>query len=336
MSDAQPRLSIIIPAYNTETLLRKCVESVLEQTYPQDHMEIIIVDDGSADSTGLVADALEAENDNVICFHESNAGSSAARNLGLSHATGDYIGFVDSDDYIDPHMYEVLVDALVRNHARMAQVCRDEIAEDGKKLPDVVIPPQQEQTVSAEEFLCSLLMHTGDTSYCTKLTARELFSQKMQFPTGMLNEDFYLLFHMLPEAGSVVILPQQYYHVFYRTGSNSRKKQQDKDCFPPVFTDIVNNADAVTAFVSAKYPALVPVAVRFGLVQRLDYLLHIPISRMTGDNRFYRQVVHYVRVHFREILVNPYLSRRDRIYLLLLAPAPKLVRTLHARKKGLL
>ncbi len=336
MNDERPRLSVIIPAYNTETLLQKCVESVLRQTYPQDHLQIIIVDDGSTDRTGFLADQLAAENENVVCFHQANAGSSAARNLGLSHATGDFVGFVDSDDYIDPHMYEALAGAIVRNHAQMAQVCRDEIAQDGTRLPDVVTPPRQEQVVSAEDFLKTLLLHTGDTSYCTKLTARELFSRKMQFPTGMLNEDFYLLFHMLPQAGQVVILPQQYYHVFYRTGSNSRKELKDRDYFPPVFTDIVNNADAVTEFVRAEYPALVPFALRFGLVQRLDYLLHIPISRMTEDNRFYRQVVHYVRGHLGEIISNPYLSRRDRTYLLLLAPAPKLVRTLHARKKGLL
>ena len=330
MNVEQPRISVIIPAYNTQTLLERCVRSVCAQTYPQSQMEIIIVDDGSTDGTGILGDRLAAEYANVICYHEANAGSSAARNLGLSHATGVYVGFVDSDDYVDPRMYEALVEALQRRTARMAQVCRDEIAEDGTKLPDVVAVPQAELVVTAQAFLKSLLMHEGDTSYCTKLVARDLFANGMQFPTGMLNEDFYLLFHMLPEAGQVVILPQQYYHVFYRTGSNSRKKAQDKDYFPPVFTDIVNNADAVTDFVKEKYPQLLPVAKRFGLVQRLDYLLHIPLSLMRKENAFYISVVRYLRHNLAEIITNPYLSRKNKIYLLLLAPAPRLLRTLHA------
>ena len=330
MNVEQPRISVIIPAYNTQTLLERCVRSVCAQTYPQSQMEIIIVDDGSTDETGMLGDRLAAEYANVVCYHEANAGSSAARNLGLSHATGVYVGFVDSDDYVDPHMYKALVEALQRRNARMAQVCRDEIAEDGTKLPDVVAVPQTELVVTAQAFLKSLLMHEGDTSYCTKLVARDLFADGMQFPTGMLNEDFYLLFHMLPEAGQVVILPHQYYHVFYRTGSNSRKRVQDKDYFPPVFTDIVNNADAVTDFVKKKYPQLLPVAKRFGLVQRLDYLLHIPLSLMRKENAFYISVVGYLRHNLAEIITNPYLGRKNKIYLLLFAPAPRLLRTIHA------
>ncbi|MBP7347128.1 MAG: glycosyltransferase [Butyrivibrio sp.] len=335
MSLDQPRISVIIPAYNTQTLLERCVDSVCAQTYPGDLLEIIIVDDGSTDGTGILGDRLAAEHSNVTCYHEANAGSSAARNLGLSHATGAYVGFVDSDDYVDPHMYEELAAVLQRRNAKIAQVCRDEIAEDGTRLPDVVAVPKAELVVTAQEFLRSLLLHQGDTSYCTKLVARDLFTEDMQFPTGMLNEDFFLLFHMLPNAEKVVIIPRQYYHVFYRTGSNSRKKEQDKNYFPPVFTDIVNNADAVTDFVKEKYPQLMPFAKRFGLVQRLDYLLHIPLSLMKRENVFYISVVRYLRHNLAEIIRNPYLSRKNKIYLLLLAPAPKLVRTFHAGIRGL-
>lgn len=139
MNVEQPRISVIIPAYNTQTLLERCVRSVCAQTYPQSQMEIIIVDDGSTDGTGILGDRLAVEYANVICYHEANAGSSAARNLGLSHATGEYVGFVDSDDYVDPHMYEALAEVIQRRDVRMAQVCRDEIAEDGTKLPDVAV-----------------------------------------------------------------------------------------------------------------------------------------------------------------------------------------------------
>lgn len=330
------KVTVIIPAYNIEALLPRCVESLVHQTYPSEKLEIIVVDDGSKDGTGKVADSLADKYQNVHVYHQENAGSSAARNNGLSHATGDYIGFVDSDDYVDEHMVEVLMDAIDEYDVPMAQVCRDEIAEDGTRLPDVVIPPKKTELVKNTEYIRTLLMHTGDASYCTRLTRRDLFTEELKFPEGVLNEDFWLLIQMLEKVEQVAILPYQYYHVYYRTGSNSRKKATNKDYFPPVFTDIVNHADFALELVKKNYPDLIPVAERFGYVQRLDYLLHIPISKMTNDNSFYKEnVVGYLRKHKKDIQENPYLSDRDKKYLKILMPAPRLVRWAHAKAKGL-
>ncbi len=340
----KPRITVIIPAYNIENLITRCVESVVNQTYPKDLTQIIVVDDGSTDNTGKVIDELEAKYDNVTALHEENGGSSKARNYALSKATGDFIGFVDSDDYVEPDMYEKLVDALIRNNALMAQTGRDEIAEDGSKLPNVVEIPQWETIYTDKGFLKELLMHKGDASFCTKLTSRKLFDideaeddKKVRrlFPEGVLNEDFWLLYHMLPDAGEVVVTTDTGYHVFYRTGSNTRKKATDKDYFPRVFTDIVVNSDEVTAFAKEKYPDLAEYTMRFSLVQRLDYLLHIPISKMTKDNTFYQDVCRFVKEHKKEIKTNPYLSRRQRLYLYLFTGNPRTVRIIHAKLRGL-
>ncbi len=340
----KPRITVIIPAYNIENLITRCVESVVNQTYPKDLTQILVVDDGSTDNTGKVIDELAAKYDNVTALHEENGGSSKARNYALSKATGDFIGFVDSDDYVEPDMYEKLVDALIRNNALMAQTGRDEIAEDGSKLPNVVEIPQWETIYTDKGFLKELLMHKGDASFCTKLTSRKLFDideaeddKKVRrlFPEGVLNEDFWLLYHMLPDAGEVVVTTDTGYHVFYRTGSNTRKKATDKDYFPRVFTDIVVNSDEVTAFAKEKYPDLAEYTMRFSLVQRLDYLLHIPISKMTKDNTFYQDVCRFVKEHKKEIKANPYLSRRQRLYLYLFTGNPRAVRTIHAKLRGL-
>lgn len=340
----KPRITVIIPAYNIENLITRCVESVVNQTYPKDLTQILVVDDGSTDNTGKVIDELAEKYDNVTALHEENGGSSKARNYALSKATGDFIGFVDSDDYVEPDMYEKLVDALIRNNALMAQTGRDEIAEDGSKLPNVVEIPQWETIYTDKGFLKELLMHKGDASFCTKLTSRKLFDideaeddKKIRrlFPEGVLNEDFWLLYHMLPDAGEVVVTTDTGYHVFYRTGSNTRKKATDKDYFPRVFTDIVVNSDEVTAFAKEKYPDLDEYTMRFSLVQRLDYLLHIPISKMTKDNAFYQDVSRFVKVHKKEIKTNPYLSRRQRLYLYLFTGNPRTVRIIHAKLRGL-
>lgn len=343
----KPKITVIIPAYNIENLITRCVESVVNQTYPKELLQILVVDDGSTDNTGRIIDELADKYENVTALHEENGGSSKARNYALSKATGDFIGFVDSDDFVEPFMYEKLVDALIRNNALMAQTGRDEIAEDGSKLPYVVEVPAWETIYTDKGFLKELLMHRGDASFCTKLTSKKLFdigktpgksssSEAVRlFPEGVLNEDFWLLYHMLPDVGEVVVTTDTGYHVYYRSGSNSRKKASDKDYFPPVFTDIVVNADDVTSFAKEKYPDLSEYTMRFSLVQRLDYLLHIPISKMTDDNDFYKKVCRFVKEHKAEIRTNPYLSRRQKLYLYLFTGNPRTVRVVHAKLRGL-
>ena len=335
MNRPDKKITIIIPAYNTETLVKKCVTSVLNQDYPAELLEVIAVDDGSTDGTGTVLDELAKDYTNLTVIHKENGGSSSARNVGLKAATGDYVGFVDSDDFVSKEMYSAMMEAAISYDADMVQASRDEIAEDGTKLPDVVIPPEKVIEVSPKEHLKTLLMHTGDASFCTKLTKRSLFTEDMRFPEGELNEDFYLMIHMLEKVNRLVILPRQFYHVFYRTGSNSRKTGQDKDYFPPVFTDIVRNADVALDMVKNLYPDLIEVAERFGFVQRLDYLLHIPISKMTRDNEFYQEVVLYIQENMEKIKSNKYLTDKQKTYLKILAPAPKLVRQIHAKLRRL-
>ena len=335
VSEKNKTISVIIPAYNIEDLLEKCVSSVASSDYPRELLQIIIVDDGSTDKTGVKADALAKKYDNVRVLHKENGGSSSARNLGLSVATGEYVGFVDSDDFISPDMYSLLMDAALRNDADMVQISRDEIAENGERLPDVVAAPKSELVITPQEHLRTLLMHTGDASFCTKLTKRSLFTDDMRFPEGELNEDFYLMIHMLRKVNKLVILPKQGYHVFYRSGSNSRKKKEDRDYFPSVFTDIVRNADVALLLVKENYPSLTEEAERFGFVQRLDYLLHIPTSKMKSDNLFYRSVVKNIRKNRGKIMTNRYLTVKQKGYLMILSTAPAFVRKTHARIKGL-
>ncbi|MBR4982305.1 MAG: glycosyltransferase, partial [Lachnospiraceae bacterium] len=265
-------------------------------------------------------------------FHKENGGSSSARNLGIENAKGEYLGFVDSDDFVSPTMYEELINAVLEYDVSIAQVSRDEIDDKGNKLPDVCTPPEKAYLCSSDEFMKELLLHRGDCSFCTKLIKKDLFAGK-RFPVGKLNEDFYLLLQMLKEVKGIYILPGQHYHVFYRIGSNTRKK--DKNEFSRVFMDIVENADVAQEIVDKHYPHLKEVCIRFGLFQRLDYMLHIPVGQMKSENRFYVDVKKYLRSHVADTLKNPYLTKKNKIYLLLLTVAPKIVRFLHQKVKGL-
>ena len=325
----QELISVIVPVYNIKDCLPRCVESIRSQTYSK--LEIILVDDGSDDGTEKMVDELASEDERIRVFHKPNGGSSSARNLGIREASGSYLGFVDSDDYIEPQMYERLMECIQEKKVRMAQVSRDEIDETGKRLPNVCEPPETAYVCDGKSFMRGLLLHRGDCSYCTKLTDKTLFGRR-QFPEGVLNEDFHLLVEMLGEIDGIAVVPEQYYHVYYRIGSNTRKKSKNE--FSRVFMDIVDNADMAERIVKERYPALKREAVRFGLYQRLDYMLHIPIGKMTGDNAFYQSVKRYLRKHIRDTVGNPFLSGKNKAYLLLLTAAPKTVRRVHRWKCG--
>ena len=128
--ERQILISVIVPVYNVVDYLQRCVDSIRNQTYP--NLEIILVDDGSTDKSGALAEKMAMEDRRIRVFHKENGGASSARNLGISMAEGDYIGFVDGDDYIEPKMYERLLDAALSEGLRMAQISRDEIDEHGK------------------------------------------------------------------------------------------------------------------------------------------------------------------------------------------------------------
>lgn len=322
-------ISVIVPVYNVVNYLQKCVDSIRAQTYP--NLEIILVDDGSTDKSGALAEKMAMEDKRIVVFHKENGGSSSARNLGISKARGDYIGFVDSDDYIEPEMYERLLSTALSNGLRMVQISRDEIDEQGNRMPDVCQPPEDFQLVESGDFLRELLLHRGDCSFCTKLLHSSLIKNE-RFPEGELNEDFYLLVQLLPRVSRIAILPEQDYHVFYRYGSNTRTHNAEE--FPRVFTDIVINADRVYEIVKKEYPALMPEAVRFGLFQRLDYMLHIPISMMNKENVFYCEVRDYLKCNRQVALHSPYLTKKNKVYLLLLGTAPKFVRKVHKMLRG--
>lgn len=334
-------ISVIVPVYNTKEYLPKCLNLLRGQTYH--NIEILLVDDGSTDGTAEFCDKIAKEDERIIVLHKENGGSSSARNYGMARARGAYFGFVDSDDYVDRSMYELLWNAIKRYQVKAAQVGRDEIDPKGNRLPDICVPPEKPECIAPERFMEELLMHRGDCSFCTKLIARELFCAEENpsgepaelrrcFPEGMLNEDFHFLVQVLGEIGSIVSLPERGYHVNYRMGSNSRK--EGKESFSRVFADNVANADMVLEIVKEKYPDLTETAFRFGIVQRLDYMLHIPISQMKHENGTFIQIRIYLRKYWRKAMKNPILTRKNKLYHTVFAIAPKGIRVLHRLLRG--
>lgn len=323
-----PLVSIIVPVYNTREYLERCVRSICAQTYRK--IEILLVDDGSTDASGSLCEKLALEDGRIRVFHKENGGSSAARNFGMKLARGEYFGFVDSDDYIEPRMYELLLRAAAAYEVKIAQAGRDEIDEEGNVLPGFCVPPEEPVRAEGGDFLRELLLHRGDCSFCTKLVHRSLFAEE-KFPEGVLNEDFHLLVKMLSRGERVACLPQTGYHVVLRMGSNTRK--EGSGSFSRVFADNVDNADMVLTLVQEHFPQMEEEARRFGVVQRLDYLLHVPLEQMTRQNEQYRRIVRGLRRSCWKSLRNPWLTRKNKVYLALFALSPRGIRLIHKKIK---
>lgn len=208
------KVSMIVPVYNCEAYLEKCVNSILGQTEP--NFELILVDDGSRDKSGTICDDFAAKDKRILVIHQENAGVSAARNAGLDAATGEYIGFVDADDYVLPNMLEVLL-----NHIDAASICMFDLItiwSSGKKEPDTIDLLAKSQTLQKCDFSPQLLrMMAG--SACRCLYRAELLSD-VRFPVGLkLSEDRLFNIQAMGKADSVCYLKEGLYYRYMREGS---------------------------------------------------------------------------------------------------------------------
>ena len=127
---SEPLIPVIVPVYNAEKYIEKCVASIRAQTYR--NLEIILVDDGSCDRSGELCEAFALEDSRIVVIRKENGGVASARNAGLDAMHGDYVGFVDADDWIDPEMYEVLLQRMIAENAQIWQLLQ------GRKSQDIL------------------------------------------------------------------------------------------------------------------------------------------------------------------------------------------------------
>ena len=190
-------VSVIIPVYNVEKYLKKCVESVINQTYK--NLDIILVDDGSEDLSGRMCDEWEKKEKRITAIHKRNGGLSDARNVGLDVAKGDYYVFIDSDDYISPDMIEIMMDSAKRNSCEIAICNMIRFSESGDSFP-FYKPATNEQVLLGEKRYQTL----SQPSVCNKLFRADLF-ENIRFPKGKYYEDTFIYHELLFRAKNVVL-----------------------------------------------------------------------------------------------------------------------------------
>ena len=144
----KPKISVVVPVYNAERFLHKCVDSILSQSFSD--LELILVDDGSPDNSGAICDDYARQDSRVKVIHQRNSGVSVARNRGIQEASGDYIGFVDSDDWIDSEMYAVLYQTAKKEHTDIVMCDSMTVYDDGRKVQDTI------SSLSENSHLCKV------------------------------------------------------------------------------------------------------------------------------------------------------------------------------------
>ncbi|MBQ6381829.1 MAG: glycosyltransferase family 2 protein [Clostridia bacterium] len=237
----EPLLSIIVPVYNVEEFIEECIHSLLHQTYQ--NTEIILVDDGSTDNSGKICDTIASDNKSVTVYHKLNGGLSSARNYGIERANGAYLGFVDSDDFVDTQMYEILMHELLSSGADAA-VC-DYYNYYNSEQYSVRQMPEKETTVFEGESAKLRVYH--EFSACNKVYKRELFAQ-VRYPEGKLYEDARTMYKIADKVEKLVIVPKPLYYYRQRQTSIMGTFSTDN------FLDRVSVWDEIYDFEKDKFP----------------------------------------------------------------------------------
>ena len=210
----KPLLSIIVPVYDVENYLQKCIDSILAQTFTD--FELILVEDGSPDNCPALCDAAAAKDARIRVLHQKNGGLSAARNAGLDVARGEWIGFVDSDDYIAPEMYEAMYQAVQNTGADLALCDYAEVDEAGVPCQSMHVRLGKKDFTGRE-----LLKNATDSMIqpaWNKLYRRAVFAQ-LRYPEGKLNEDLFLIPKICLQIQKAVVVPKALYYYVQRGGS---------------------------------------------------------------------------------------------------------------------
>lgn len=299
----KPLISVIIPVYNVEAYLERCVESVRRQTYR--NLEILLIDDGSTDGSGDLCDGFPLKDERIRVIHQTNGGLSSARNTGLKHCQGEFIAFLDSDDFICENHLELLFSSLEEEQADIAigilKVTENDtipsIATYNKKLVwDGLI---------ATEYL--LYQRCFSTSACAKIYRRSLWNG-IVFPEGKLFEDTVTLPYVFAKAEKVVWVDAEIYGYYKRPGSIT------KTAFHTRMMDYESGLAELMEDMCKEYPQLQSAAFSRYVWANVYLWIQMP------DNGFEveRKIVETnIQTYRRRVLMDPKVALKNRIVILL-------------------
>lgn len=311
-----PEISVIVPVYKVEPYIHKCVDSILAQTFTD--YELILVDDGSPDTCGNICDEYAQKDARIHVIHKENGGLSDARNAGMKIACGEYVIFIDSDDYIDADMLSYLYENLKKADADMAtcgiyEVYADRI-EKQEEEPDFVCSGE-------EAFRCILRGHTIRGEIWNKLIKRSCISD-LEFPKGKLYEDIFYTVDMMQRIKKVAVGTKPKYYYLHRSDSITGK------AYRPKLFDIIDGYTKNYQVVQRAFPKLEEEAECLWIWSRFIVLDKMLLEENYRSIDRFEELVTFIKQHFRRIMKNPYFQRNRKISAIVLLISIPLYRKL--------
>lgn len=229
------KISIIVPVYNLQDYIERCLKSILSQTY--ENLEVLLVDDGSTDNSREIINKIAEYDNRVIPIFKENGGVTSARLAGIARATGEWIGFVDGDDEIEPDMYEFLLDNALKHNADISHCGYQMVFEDGRVhyFHNTGRFVKQDNATGLKDLLDGSLVEPG---LCNKLFHKNLFNSLLHsnmMPEDIrINEDLLMNFYLFSQSHLSVFEDRCKYHYIVRGSSASRQKMNNNKIYDPI------------------------------------------------------------------------------------------------------
>ena len=230
-----PKLSIIVPVYNVKNFLSKCINSIRNQTFKD--YELILIDDGSTDGSGEMCDAFAKQNDKIKVIHQDNHGLAYVRNIGIAKAVGEYIGFVDSDDWIEPDMFFKMINVADNNDADIV-ICRVRMVESDGTTTQKEIGPQNERYMDSTMATMEILKDEEIPSFSVNKIYRHNLFENIKFPVGRIFEDTATIYKVFYKSSKVIAIPYLGYN--YMQNPNGICKQKYHDTLKTLNRELYN------------------------------------------------------------------------------------------------
>lgn len=307
------KISIIVPVYNVEAYLERCVESILKQTYT--NLEILLVNDGSTDKSGELCDKLALRDHRIRVIHKENGGLSDARNRGIDEASSNLIGFIDSDDYIDEDMYETLYRQMVASKADLSMCGHYDVYH---QIPEKQVAKIKTWELMPEEAI-KMVMEAKILSVTAvnKLYKKALFEQ-LRFRIGKIAEDAFIMVDLIHQCSKIVATNEKKYYYVHRENSITTQK------FSLKFLNVIEAYEQNAKIISENYPDLYDVA-----IMRLNWAYFYVLDRLLVDNDFKDKVledrlISYLKKNKKSILMDGRFTRARKMSFLALCLSRKL------------
>lgn len=311
-------VSVIVPVYNVENYLERCVQSILSQTYTE--FEVLLVDDGSTDASGELCDRYAQQYEKIRSLHKVNGGLSDARNYGMEHAEGNYYTFIDSDDYIGVDYLKILVDLVLLYNVKMASFIPKSVVDNGRT--EYLASSDHRGCLKREEALeCMCRKKYFGVSACAKLYARELFETR-KYPKGRLYEDLLTTPYLMALCDKVAYSDSIQYYYVQRSDSIMHKKITDRDL------SVFDGLDRLVRFMDENYPNVHDAAICRYIDDSFDTIIH----RLTYDEEYNSKILKVRNIcgkYWKEGIKNPYISKGKKIQLAMLLMNAKLYKAVY-------